>query len=418
MTARKIKRTKRKAATEDDRAEVVSLRSCSDGASVRDYIPKPRELDICCGRGKGFFSHPGNQIFQAVVRNKAEKYTNASSKNLKSELVSEMVEELYSQGTRFIKRDPDYGNKWYVLSPALAHEKTGHAVRDYLMQQRRQAAIAAADNKASSPATAGPKKVASVSKTLRSVAAARRPKSKQAMRKEKASRKKIKKSSPIKLSSFPTSSTTSNNDKKLEQSTPGTMEDISFHEYEIVSLTSSSVKDDFDLFDDLTTETAPTGGTNGSCEDPCRGIDGSNGLKRIISEGSTTSAQAPSGQSYQLSPPLNPPFPSTAGYQNPISSCMSGVTSITFARTQNYDFGCCDGGLMKQGEAQSSEETGNISDIISQDRALRCDSFVDSPEISSLLFYGNHYELTYPDQNTWRGPTDNALASLLPKDWL
>ena len=39
----------------------------------RIYFSEPRALDICCGRGKGSFWHPGNLIFQMVIRNSMDE---------------------------------------------------------------------------------------------------------------------------------------------------------------------------------------------------------------------------------------------------------------------------------------------------------------------------------------------------------
>ncbi len=126
---------------ENEMLEVVST-SSDDSNYLKEYVEEPGALDICCGRGKGFFNHPGNKLFQDSVREYVDSYTTARSKNLKSAVVTSMVKELFQRGLRFIKRDPKADGRWYVLSPALAHEKTGHAIRDHWMQKKRQAALA------------------------------------------------------------------------------------------------------------------------------------------------------------------------------------------------------------------------------------------------------------------------------------
>jgi hypothetical protein len=127
--------------SDDERLEVVSTSSCE--SPRKEYVDEePRDLDICCGRGKGFFSHPGNRVFQDNVRQNVDRYSAASSKNLKSAVVSGIVTDLFDQGIRFIKRDPQEGDRWYVLSVSLAHEKTGHAIRDHLIQRKRAAEVA------------------------------------------------------------------------------------------------------------------------------------------------------------------------------------------------------------------------------------------------------------------------------------
>ena len=80
-----------------------------------------------------------------MVKENADSYRNAKSKSLKSAIVTSLVKKLTAQGARFVKKDPDAGGRWYVLSPSLAHEKTGHAIRDYWTQRQQQQRGAAAD---------------------------------------------------------------------------------------------------------------------------------------------------------------------------------------------------------------------------------------------------------------------------------
>jgi hypothetical protein len=123
-----------------------ALSTSSDDSSLtpKDYIDVPGYLDICCGRGKGFFNRPGNKLFQDTIRENAECYRNAKSKSLKSAIVTSLVRRLTEQGARFVKKDPQANGRWYILSPSLAHEKTGHAIRDHWTQRQQQEVAAAA----------------------------------------------------------------------------------------------------------------------------------------------------------------------------------------------------------------------------------------------------------------------------------
>ena len=104
----------------------------------RIYFSEPRALDICCGRGKGSFWHPGNLIFQMVIRNSMDEYAQATSKRSKSAIVSMLLNSLHvDHNLRFVKKDPVVG-KWFVLPLCVAHEKTGHAIRDQLSAAMRQ----------------------------------------------------------------------------------------------------------------------------------------------------------------------------------------------------------------------------------------------------------------------------------------
>eukprot|EP00934_Nitzschia_sp_Nitz4_P008417 Nitzschia sp. Nitz4//scaffold30_size153850//13522//14487//NITZ4_002758-RA/size153850-processed-gene-0.2-mRNA-1//1//CDS//3329547202//8407//frame0 len=103
----------------------------------KDYVDHPTQLDICCGRGKRYLSHPGNILFQSLVKDSVYKYSVAPTKVAKSEVVASIVDELLLQGARFLKRDEKLG-RWYRMSPALSRDKTGHAIRDLLNQQKRK----------------------------------------------------------------------------------------------------------------------------------------------------------------------------------------------------------------------------------------------------------------------------------------
>ena len=104
----------------------------------KEFFSEPRALDICCGRGKGPRHHPGNIIFQQVIRKNLDRYNQAESKNSKSAIVSRLVDSLHvDHNLRFVKKDPVVG-KWFELPFSIAHEKTGHAIRDQLSATMRQ----------------------------------------------------------------------------------------------------------------------------------------------------------------------------------------------------------------------------------------------------------------------------------------
>lgn len=117
---------------------VVNHTDRADSTELRNYFSKPQSLDVCCGRGKGFFRQPGNVIFQDVIRNHLDAYEQADSRTSKRAIVSTIVKSiLIDHKLRFIKKDPAVG-KWYVLSCSVSHEKTGHAIRDQLTRVRRK----------------------------------------------------------------------------------------------------------------------------------------------------------------------------------------------------------------------------------------------------------------------------------------
>ena len=202
----------------DERLENASTVSNDSESSKKQYVSR-RDMDICCGRGKGYFGHPGNKVFQESVRDNLYLYNDAESKSAKSAVVADIVKDLYDKGVRFIKKDVDAGGKWYVLSKSTAHEKTGHAIRDHLMQKRRQE-LADASRRKTKPVSQKPlpKKKSTVVKSRRG------------HQSKKESRR-----------------ATKHEDEVAPLST-----DV-FTEHEIVSLTSDSEAAlEYDLFDDLT----------------------------------------------------------------------------------------------------------------------------------------------------------------------
>jgi hypothetical protein len=98
-----------------------------------------RDVDICCGRGKRYSNHLGNGAFQKSVLANMKAYATASSKREKSDFVVAIVDSLLSSGARFVKQDRESG-KWYDIGEAQAHEKTGHAIRDLIINRSKRRA--------------------------------------------------------------------------------------------------------------------------------------------------------------------------------------------------------------------------------------------------------------------------------------
>jgi hypothetical protein len=102
-------------------------------------VSELRDVDICCGRGKRYSNHLGNGTFQKSVKANMEAYAKASSKREKSNFVSEIVGTLLSSGARFVKQDRESGT-WYDIGEAQARDKTGHAIRDHIMNRSKRRA--------------------------------------------------------------------------------------------------------------------------------------------------------------------------------------------------------------------------------------------------------------------------------------
>lgn len=79
-----------------------------------------------------------NERFRRIVQSKLEKYSAASSRPEKSEILSSIVSEvrLNSPDGGFVKQDTGTG-KWFEVGDFLAREKTSQAFRDALHEDYR-----------------------------------------------------------------------------------------------------------------------------------------------------------------------------------------------------------------------------------------------------------------------------------------
>lgn len=89
----------------------------------------PNELDICFGRGKGIMKYPGNQRFRKVIEERMERYDMAYTKGEKSDVIREMVVELSSTGSRFLKQD-ELGQVWTTVGFKESCSKVSHIFRN------------------------------------------------------------------------------------------------------------------------------------------------------------------------------------------------------------------------------------------------------------------------------------------------
>jgi len=100
-----------------------------DGDGPFKAIEKPTKRDVLCGRGRGFFAHPGNRRMLQIISNNTKRYK-ASSKKEKGIITREILVEVQSNGARFLKRTVDGG--WEVARPEEALQKVCHGIRDYI----------------------------------------------------------------------------------------------------------------------------------------------------------------------------------------------------------------------------------------------------------------------------------------------
>lgn len=111
----------------------------SDKKRIRILPPgyTPTDLDIICGRGKAFKAHPGNEKFTTAVRGNVRLYCEARKRMDRSIIVAALVSSIRATGAKFVRLDKRTG-RYFELSDDQVHEKTGHAIRDFLSFRQQQ----------------------------------------------------------------------------------------------------------------------------------------------------------------------------------------------------------------------------------------------------------------------------------------
>jgi hypothetical protein len=98
----------------------------------------PSDDDVICGRGRNCFHHTGNVRFRGIVAGYLEQYSKSTSKNEKSNMLSDIVAKVVCKsspnGGGFVKKCPKT-KRFYDVGNFLAREKTSQAFRDALHDQ-------------------------------------------------------------------------------------------------------------------------------------------------------------------------------------------------------------------------------------------------------------------------------------------
>ena len=97
---------------------------------------EPTNLDVCSGRGKRNWNHSGNVAFRDLIQHSTSAYMAATTKNEKTAIVCNIVEEMRTIGCKFLKEDSKTG-RWYDIGDAQAREKVGHSLRDQVTAYNR-----------------------------------------------------------------------------------------------------------------------------------------------------------------------------------------------------------------------------------------------------------------------------------------
>jgi hypothetical protein len=104
-----------------------------------DFLPEdyePTNLDVCSGRGKRNWNHSGNVAFRDLIQHTTPAYMQAKTKNDKTAIVCNIVEEMRALGCQFLKQHTGTG-RWYDIGDAQARDKVGHSLRDQVTAYNR-----------------------------------------------------------------------------------------------------------------------------------------------------------------------------------------------------------------------------------------------------------------------------------------
>jgi hypothetical protein len=99
-----------------------------------DY--EPGGTDVLCGRGKSNWNHEGNVNFRDFIRQNVTRYVEAPTKNDKTAIVVQLVDEMRQRGCHFLRQDS--AGTWYDIGDAQARDKVGHGLRDQVTAMNRQ----------------------------------------------------------------------------------------------------------------------------------------------------------------------------------------------------------------------------------------------------------------------------------------
>jgi hypothetical protein len=99
-----------------------------------DFVPTA--LDVCSGRGKRNWNHGGNVAFRDLIQHMTPAYMAAMTKNEKTAIVCNIVEDMRALGCKFLKQHSTTG-RWHDIGDAQARDKVGHSLRDQVTAYNR-----------------------------------------------------------------------------------------------------------------------------------------------------------------------------------------------------------------------------------------------------------------------------------------
>jgi hypothetical protein len=92
------------------------------------YCEKPNHNDVVLGRGRGNKSHPGNRYFNQLILEHMSQYNETTSKDIKSQVVSNIMGKIQDRDGRFVKHDKKCC-KWVFMSDGDVKFRVTQALR-------------------------------------------------------------------------------------------------------------------------------------------------------------------------------------------------------------------------------------------------------------------------------------------------
>mmetsp|Transcript_2964 Transcript_2964/g.8307 ORF Transcript_2964/g.8307 Transcript_2964/m.8307 type:complete len:581 (-) Transcript_2964:82-1824(-) len=98
-----------------------------------DRYDIPKENDVLLGRGWSFQRYPGTVTMMSMVEEAKPKHDRAKSRNEKTAICMEIVNEIRANGGRFLKREGEY---WVEVGSDIAREKCAQGFRNLSRKTR------------------------------------------------------------------------------------------------------------------------------------------------------------------------------------------------------------------------------------------------------------------------------------------
>lgn len=121
----------------DDSVSNTSARSATTSNGTLDGL---LEWDVICERSRRASAHPGNQRYQALVRDWRVEYQSTKARQDKTAITRFIIQHVQSEGGRFVSFNKA-SCLWEELDLTAVHEKVTHALRSGSEEKKQQKKI-------------------------------------------------------------------------------------------------------------------------------------------------------------------------------------------------------------------------------------------------------------------------------------